>query len=51
MKTLINSLIDKFFIKVHEADKKTQNLKFYYRKQEQLRKKNINKNDELLKFI
>ena len=51
MKTFINLLINRFSTKVHEADKKTQSLKFYYREQEQMRKENINENDELLKFI
>ena len=51
MKAFINSLIDKFFTRVHEANKKTQSLKFYYRKQKQMRKEDINENDKLLKFI
>ena len=51
MKILIDLSIDRLSIKVHETDEKTQSLKFYYRKQEQLRKENINENDELLKFI
>ena len=51
MKTSINLSIDRFSIKVCEVNEKTQSLKFYYREQEQLRKENINENDELLKFI